>query len=156
LIDVMGNMSFLLIEPMLEKHFYTVGIFKRIGPGRFRETYEKFISHFPEAAHNFKCFARALVEVAQCIGPPDRVQSGESGAGFGNEGAALHVTARLAISKMMNDFVNAPAVRGRTVEPHLLGKLPKRGSKQSGTPSKRLELLPAIVDRHAPPSRRYL
>jgi len=60
LIDVMGNMSFLLIEPMLEKHFYTVGIFKRIGPGRFRETYEKFISHFPEAAHNFKCFARAL------------------------------------------------------------------------------------------------
>ena len=126
LVDVMGDVPLLAVEPVFEEHFSTIRVFERVGPCRLREADEETVRHFAQPAHNLDRFAGALMEVAKRIRPADRVQLEKAAAGLGDERAALHVTACFTVRKMMNDFVDAPAVRRRAVEPHLLGKRPQR------------------------------
>ena len=60
-----------------------------------------------------------MVVVVQVAGPLVFVVSEHATAGFGQEAAAADVAVGFAVGDVDDDFVNGPAVWGRSVLPHL-------------------------------------
>lgn len=127
-------MPLLLTEPMFQEHLSVVGVLERVGPCRLGEGSQKPIRHFPKAPDNFERFAGTLMKISKRVCPSGGVQLHEPASGFGDERAALHVTRRFAVGQMVNDLMDAPAIREGAIEPHLLGKLAQGRRKQRRAP----------------------
>src|ERR1700745_2956160 len=87
--------------------------------------------------------------VAQRVRPARRIESQIEASPLSDISAAANVGARLAVSQVQNGFVDAPAIRRRFEQPHLLRKLPEHGKKESGRASKIFQFFGPYLKCHA-------
>lgn len=118
----MRDVLLLKLDPFFQTNFARFGMDDRMRPHRLGNRNQKLIRHPAQAPDNFQSFACALVEVAQRIGPPGSVKFNRSDTRLCDEVTAEDVGAGLAVGQVQNDFVNAPPLRGRLMQPHLPGE----------------------------------
>src|SRR5580704_18223209 len=107
-------------------------MFDSVRPDRVRKRREQLVRHLAKAANDLKRFARALMKISQRAGPTSCIKLQHWASRLGDEAAAANIGARFAVCEMKNRFVNAPLLRRRFVQPHLLRELPKCACKQCG------------------------
>src|SRR5271156_3858522 len=149
LVDVVGDVAFLQIHPAIEADSAVARVANGAVPNFLGQRDEQLIGHFAQAANNFQGFARALMKITERTSPARGAEFRRLADGrFSNVGAAAHVGAGFAIGEMQNNFVNAPALVGRFIDPHFLGKLTKRGRQQSRRATERFQFLPSCILPH--------
>ena len=115
LLDMVGNVAQLTVEPSLESHYAFFGMLRRMRPNRFGNVTEDLMGHLAKTRDQTERFPRTLVKIAERAGPQGSVVDQSGRTRLGNELAAADVRFGLTIGQMQNDFVDAPTVRGRTI-----------------------------------------
>src|SRR5580704_18266563 len=149
LFNMVRNVALLQIHPTIEADDAVARMRDGVVPDFLGNRDQQLIGHFPEAADNFQCFARALVKITKRTGAARGAEFCRlTDGGLGDIGATAYIGAGLAIGEMQNNFVNAPALIGWFIDPHLLGKLTQRGGQHSRRASERFQFLPSRIVPH--------
>lgn len=141
LLDVVRNMAHLRFKPSVEGHDALLGMLSRVRPNRLGNITKNLMGHFAETRNEAKRFARALVKVTKGAGPHGSVVDQSGRTRLRDELAAADVRFGFAIGEMQNDFVDAPTIRGGTIEPHFLGALAERLREKGRSAPKSFEFL---------------
>jgi hypothetical protein len=141
LFDVVWNMAYLRIKPSVEGHDALLRMLSRMGPNWLGNITKNLMGHFAETRNQAERFARTLVKISEGAGPQRSVVDQSGRTRLGDELAAADVRFGFAIGEMQNDFVDAPAIRGGTIEPHLLGALAEHFGEKGRCAPKSFELL---------------
>ena len=136
LVNVMGDVAFLALDPFFEADFALLGVLQGVQPNRVRERSDQAVCHSTEPTDDLKCLSRTLVEIAKRGRPFLGVKLRNRNSRFCNQVAAAHIGAGLAIGQMNDNFVDTPATRRWLVEPHLFRELAQNDGKQYGRPAK--------------------
>ncbi|MGB8524041.1 MAG: hypothetical protein WCD43_13835 [Candidatus Acidiferrales bacterium] len=111
LIDVTRDMSFLNRNPAGEAQASVGWMIPGVFPDRFGQRDKQLIRCFAQATNNFERLARALMKITQSPGPASGIKFQDRALRLCYKTAAADVGAGFAVSKVQNNFVDAPTVR---------------------------------------------
>lgn len=151
LVDMVRDVAFLSLDPFFEADFAFLAMLERVQPHRLGKRHDQAVGHSAQSADNLERFSGTLMEIAQRGRPFLWVEIGNRYSRLCNQVAAANIGAGLAVRQMDDNFVDAPAIGRRLVEPHLLRKLAQNQGKQDRRPAKRLNDLSPFVSRHRSP-----
>jgi len=119
----MWDVALLYLDPLAKVDATLCRMLHSVLPNRLGQAHKQLVGHPAQPVDNLESLASILVEISQGARPVRSIKFQDRASGLSNESPASYISDDFAVREVQNDFVDAPIVGRRLIEPHPMWKL---------------------------------